>query len=294
MRTTTIINNYSSKNYARATIDVNGDDPYSDFILLSVANDVRSGHTLHGYYNNYKIERETSPFSPYTFSGLLYDTDNTDWENAFIENYAWKWKASKCLRNGKQVTIKYKNITLTGYMINLTIVSKVNGVSEFSFGFILNKEAKYEDGIDSIGVSRPNIDYYEKELGKATISILSPSSQQQEQGFMLSEVSRSFREKYQGGNRYNNIISFGSHPAAYKFIISLVESAPDEDGNTVDESFRRFQQNLILENLTRNEFIEIRYKDRAAYGYVVKISEIAVAGRNYSDYSIDLLSHGVV
>jgi len=293
MLTTTIINDYSSKIYARSTIDVDG-NPYSDFILLSVANDIRSGYTLHGYYNNYKIERETAPFSPYTFSGLLYDTEKTDWKNAFIENYAEKWKASKCLRNGKQVTIKYKNITLTGYMVNLTIISKINGISEFSFGFILNKEAKYGEGVQSIQIKRPDIDYYEKELGKATITILSPASQQYNQGFMLSEVHRSFREKYQGGNRYNNIISFGSHPATYKFIISLVESAPDEDGNTVDELFRRFQQNLILTRLNRNEFIKIRYKDKTAYGYITKISEIMVADRNYSDYSIDLLSQGVI
>jgi hypothetical protein len=289
-----MISDYRDKLYNRSTIKC-GDHETSNFILSSVTYHDRELFTLEGYHDpsNYKILLQESQNQIHIFEGLLYDTEETQWETDFIDNYKNRWKASLCMRNHLMVELKYLNVIMKGYLLSLSVSSNNSGISNFKFDFFPIVKMM-TGGPSVITKTWPKINLVQRSDPKAMIyrtNLLNDVKSDDSEEFVLSGVQKSFRERYQITGPEDSIITFGSHPITYNFNLQLIKTPNDSDNQySWDEKFRiMLKEKWSMNSLSGNNVIGISYKNRVALGYIIDPVESLRSDMNASELGFSFI-----
>lgn len=282
--------NYLSKNYGRAEIIVPPIDPsidssekdiYGNFILSNVSESWGDQLSLYNSYDQWWVKSLGNKPSVRRFSGLIPD----EYEPGFQLKYLTLWKLSACLRDGRKLSIVYKNRAISGYMVNLIISHKKKGLPQFSFDFIVvGKETLFKIGGDTrvnyLDFNR-NVEGDDPDM-KAMIYktplpvslIEGPPLPDINRNFILTSLEKIFTEKYRIsdiGDRDFNIISFGSKPSLYRCIIMVSDYIDENNSSWEYEFLTKLKEEWRIGEMTGNEKLNLMYKSRVASGYVVNV-----------------------
>lgn len=298
-----LIKNLKTKGYPRAKIfyhTTDGGMESSKFFLSSVSTKEQSQVTVNEYHNDYKISIGDKIATPIGFSGAIIDTEGTPWEDEFIDNYKNYWKASQCMRENTYITISYKNISIDGYMVDLTIMSGETGISQFSFT-IIPKRKPTSAIIEDMSISKPTITIVDREDSKSTIlmsdvSITAGSLPPMDiyNSFALTGMVKYFKERYQNTGKYGGLTTFGSRPDKYE--VSIIVSDTMETINVDDieytwkELFRKaYEEKWDIANMSQDRRISMYYKNRSVSGYIVRMTDNSKKEQSWSDITLSIL-----
>jgi len=270
------------KQYERATISHGqGEDRviFKDFILQSVNESwgkqlkFDSGYEQWWvkYIGDKPISRSISGYIPLEYLDIFY------------EKYKSNWRVTKSLADNKKVTIKYKDRTLSGYVVGLDIVEKSNMLPEFTISYVAETEVISRTTVlsddfiqDKVTFDR-NMNIDDNNL-KATIcnnEDIDSENYINFDEFILLAINKRYGEKYSISSTSRdkfNINSFGASPAQYALLIAISEN--DVDGKTSAADFINNVKDKWQQGILQRQIITVKYRNRIAVGIMTEVGNV--------------------